>query len=210
MKRILLIIGLLVVAACSSTRFVGSWKNQEINSFKPQKLLVVGITDNLTARKIFEEQLKKAFLLRSIYAEESTIVFDKTFTTSKKTEEEVDQMIQEISDEGFDAVIITAVKGVDEKISYSPNYYTIGYRWSHFGHYYYRFQDVYYTPEYYESYKVYNVETSIYNLNTEDSKSLVWTGSFNLINPQSISSTIKDYVAKIINRLEHEKLIDEL
>ena len=209
MKRILIIIGLLALAACSSTRFVGSWKNQEISSFKPQKLLVVGITDNLTARKIFEEELRKAFLLRSIYAEESTIVFDETFTTSKKTEEEVNQMTQGISDKGFDAVIITAVKGVDEKRSYSPNYYTIGYRWSHFGHYYYRFQDVYYTPEYYESYKVYTIETSIYNLNEEDSKSLVWTGSFNLINPQSISSTIKDYVDKIVRQLEKENLIEK-
>lgn len=209
MKKIFLIIGVLIVASCSSIKFIDSWKNEEISSFKPQKLLVVGMTENLTARKIFEEELKEAFKLRNIYAEESKIVFDESFTNSKRSEEEIDEMIEEISDDGFDAVIITAVKGVDEKRDYSTNYYTVGYRWSHFGHYYYRFQDVYYMPEYYESYKVYNIETSIYNINEKESKSLIWVGSFNLVNPQTISTTVEDYVARIIKQLEDENLIEK-
>jgi len=207
MKKLVLIIGLLVLTACSSIKFIDSWRNEDITFFKPQKLLVVGMTDNLTARKFFEEELKNAFALRNIYAEESTIVFDKTFTKSKKSEEEIDEMIQNITDEGFDAVIISAVKGVSEERSYSPNYYSVGYRWSHFGHYYFKFQDVYYNPRYYESYKVYNVETSIYNLNEANGKALVWVGSLNLVNPQTISTTVKEYVAKIIKQLEHENLI---
>ena len=207
MKKIVYIIGLLVVVACSSTKFIDSWKNKEVTSFKPQKLLVVGITDNLTARKIFEEELKKAFISRNIYAQESVIIFDDTFTKSKKSEGEIDEMIKKISNDGFDAVIITAVKGVDEKRSYNTNYYSDNRRWSHFGYYYFRFQDVYFTPEYYKTYKIYNVETSIYNINEKDNKSLIWVGSFNLINPQTISPTIKDYVVKIIKQLEYEKLI---
>jgi len=210
MKRIFLIIGLLVLASCSSVRFVDSWRNQEITSFTPKKLLVIGMTDNLTARKIFEEDLKNALILRNINAVESTTVFDKTFTSSKKSEEEINQMIKEISKEGFDAVIITAVKGVEEKRNYSSVYYTVGYRWTHFGHYYFRFQDVYYKPEYYGSYKVYNVETSIYNINEDDDKSLIWVGSLNLVDPQKITSTVKGYVVKIIKQLEREKLIKRL
>ena len=208
MKKIVLIIGLLVLTACSSIKFIDSWRNEDITFFKPQKLLVVGMTDNLTARKVFEEELKNAFSNRNIYAEESTIVFNKTFTKSKKSEEEIDEMIQSIADEGFDAVIISAVKGVSEQRNYPPNYYSMGYRWSHFGHYYFRFQDVYYNPGYYWSYKVYNVETSIYNLNEDNGKALVWVGSLNLVNPQTISTTVKGYVTKIIKHLERENLIE--
>ena len=207
MKKSILIISLLVLTACSSIKFIDSWRNLDITFFKPQKLLVVGMTDNLTARKVFEEELKNAFSNRNIYAEESTIVFDKTFTKSKKSEVEIDDMIQNIADEGFDAVIISAVKGVSEQRSYPSNYYSVNYRWPHFGHYYFRFQDVYYNPGYYGSYKVYNVETSIYNLNEDNGKSLVWVGSLNLVNPQAISTTVKEYVAKIIKQLEHENLI---
>lgn len=209
-KRIALFIGILLLSACSSTRFVDSWKNREITSFEPKKMLVVGMTDNLTARKIFEEKLKNAFILRNIYAVESTNVIDDKFTASKKSEKEIDEMIQKIADEGFDTVVITSIKGVEEHTSYPSNYYTVGYRWSRFGRYYYWYQDIYYTPQYYESYKVYNVETVIYNINEDDSKSLVWVGALNLVDPQTITSTVNDYVTRIIKQLEREKLIKEL
>lgn len=173
-------------------------------------MLVVGITDNLTARKIFEEKLKNAFILRNIYAVESMAVLDNAFTGSKKSEEEIDKMIKKIADDGFDTVVITSVKGVDERLNYQTEYYpAIGYRWSRFGRYYYWYQDIYYRPQYYDTYKVYNVETVIYNINEDDTKSLVWAGALNLVDPQTITSTVNDYVEKIIKQLEREKLIKE-
>ena len=120
-------------------------------------------------------------------------------------------MIKELAKQGFDTVVITSVKGIDERVDYQTEYYTsIGYRWSRFGRYYYRYQDIYYSPQYYESYKVYNVETAIYNINADDTKSLVWVGALNLVDPQTITSTINDYVDKIIKQLEREKLIKSL
>jgi len=211
MKRIVLLIGMLLLSACSSTRFVDSWKNQEIKSFEPKKMLVVGITDNLTARKIFEEKLKNAFILRNIYAVESMAVLDDGFTSSKKSEEEIDEMVRKIAEQGFDTVVITSIKGVDDRVNYQTEYNPkIGYRWSRFGRYYYWYQDIYYTPKYYESYKVYNVETVIYIINENDTKSLVWVGSLNIVDPQTISSTVNDYVDKIIKQLVNEKLIKAL
>ncbi len=211
MKKAVLFIGMLLLSACSSTRFVDSWKNKEITSFEPKKVLVVGITDNLTARKIFEEKLKNAFILRNIYAVESMAVLDNGFTSSKKNEEEIDKMIKKIGNEGFDTVVITSVKGVDERTSYRTEYYpTIGYRWSRFGRYYYWYQDIYFTPEYYDSYKIYNVETVIYSINEDDTKSLVWVGAINLVDPQTINATVNDYINSIIKQLEKEKLIKAL
>lgn len=207
MRKVVLLLLFFVLASCSSIRFVDSWRNNEIKTFEPNKLLVVGITDNLTARTIFEEALRDEFLKRNIKAEVSFLIFDDAFTSSKKTEEEVNEMIEKIADKGFDAVLITAVKGIDEKRSYNQGYYATGYRWTHFGNYYFRFQDVYYTPNYYDSYKIYHIESSIYNIKTQDNKSLVWVGALDLINPQTVTSTIKDYVYKIIEKLEQEKLI---
>lgn len=211
MKRIALFIGILLLSACSSTRFVDSWKNPGITSFEPKKMLVVGMTDNLTARKIFEEKLKNAFVLRNIYAVESTDIIDGTFTNAKKSEQEIDEMIKKIAAQGFDTVMITSIKGIDERVNYQTEYYpTIGYRWSRFGRYYYWYQDIYYRPQYYDSYKVYNVETVIYNINENDTKSLVWVGALNLVDPQTITSTVNEYVDKIIKQLEYERLIKSL
>lgn len=211
MKRFALFLGMILLSACSSTRFVDSWKNREISTFVPKKMLVVGMTDNLTSRKIFEEKLKNALVLRNINAVESTNIMDGNFTRSKKSEEEIDKLIQNIASEGFDSVMITSVKGVEERVNYATYYHpAIGYRWSRFGRYYYWYQDIYYAPRYYESYKIYNVETAIYNINEDDSKSLVWVGSLNLNSPLTVTSSINDYVTNIIKQLEKEKLVREL
>lgn len=207
MKKLVIIIVLIVLTGCSSTQFVDSWKNPETTSFNPKKALVVGITDNLTARKIFEEDFKDALILRNINAVESTTVLSEGFTSSKKSEEEINEMIQNISNDGFDAVVITVVKGVEKQKSYYENYPRVGFGWSRFGRYYYWYQDIYYTPRYYETYNVYHIETSIYNLNGAENKSLIWVGSFKVVDPQTISVTVKDYVDRIINQLETEQLI---
>ena len=115
-----------------------------------------------------------------------------------------------MSDDGFDAILITAVNGVDEKRYYTTGYYDVDYRWRRFGHYYYRFQDIYYTLNYYDAYKVYHIETSIYYINEDETKSLVWVGVMDVVNPQTITSTVKDYETNIIRQLEREKLINKL
>jgi hypothetical protein len=56
---------------------------------------------------------------------------------------------------------------------------------------------------------VYHVETSIYNINENEDKSLVWVGTRDIVNPQTITTTVKENVASIIKQLEREKLIDK-
>ncbi|MEZ4811145.1 MAG: hypothetical protein R2819_12360 [Allomuricauda sp.] len=189
MKKILLI-GLLLMASCSSTKFVDSWRNKEVTSFDPNKLLVVGMTDNLTARKIFEEELRLALVKRGINAFESTGIIDQEFTRSQKSLEEIEGMAHKLAEEGFDAVIVTAVKGVEDKADYRSNSFNMDYRWYRFGRYWYAYQDIYYTPEYYSNYKVYHVETAVYNLEGAEDRSLVWVGSFDIVDPQNITSRL--------------------
>ena len=209
MKKIVLITGLLFITACSSTKIVVSWKNQEITSFEPKNILVVGMTNNLKVRKIFEEELKKAFLLRNINTVKSTTIFDETFTHSEKNEEEIRKMIKKLSSDGFDTILITSVKGVDEKQNYPIDYYTIDFLIKRFGNYYYKFQEIYYTPLYYEVYRIYHVEASIYKINEKENKSLIWVGAID-VKPKTVESTVKEYVASIIKQLEREKLINKL
>ena len=211
MKKMAFVLGILALTACSTTRFVDSWKNKEIVAFSPQKVLVIGMTENLTARKIFEEELKDQFIIRGIDASESSVAIDQSFTASKRSEEEIEVMKEELLQEGFDAVVITAIIGVDDKTIRRSGHYTFGYNWWYrFGPYFYRFQDIYYTPDYYEDYKVFHIETSIYNISGDEDKSLVWVGTFDIVDPVNITSTVNDYVARIIDQLEREDLIEKL
>jgi len=209
MKKVIIVLLVILVSGCSTTRLVDSWKNEKVVMFKPQKVMVIGMAQNLTARKLFEESLKSEFLKRNINAFESNETLSTSFTDSKKTEEEVNTMISKLSEKGFDAVVITAVKGENDVRNYSQGYYTVDTHWRRFGRYYYRYQDIYYNPGYYNEYKVYHIETSIYNINEDENKSLVWVGSFNVVDPQSINTTVKDYVNAIVKQLEKEGIITE-
>ncbi len=204
---IIFLIGVILLSSCSSAKLVSSWKNKEISTFQPQKLLVVGMTQNLTGRATFEEELSKAFIKHNINTYKSIEVIDASFSHTQQDKTQINKMVAKLSKDGFDAIVVSAVKGVEKIERYKPNYYNINYDWNRFGLYYHRFQDIYYSPRYYDKYEVYHIETAIYNINEKENRSLVWVGSFDVVDPQNITSTVKDYVAAIMKQLKYENLI---
>ena len=173
MKSFYYIVALLLLTSCSTARMTDTWVNKEYTNYQPKKVLIVGLTDNLVARKMFEEQLKAELINRGIDAVESYDVFKPTFTSLKQTEEDIEKEVKRISNEGFDAILISAVKGIDEKVSYSGDTYRRDYYWRRFGRYYYLVQDVYLIEGYYNEYEIYHIEASLYNLKENNDKSLV-------------------------------------
>lgn len=201
------ILTMLFFFSCSSTRIVDSWVNKEYPNYKTRKVLIVGITDNLTARKIFEEKLASEFKQKNINAIESYDVFETTFTSIKQTENDIQKEIKKLKKSGFDAILISAVKGVDQKTVYSADIYRKDYYKGRFGGYYYMYQNVYFDPDYYEKYNIYNIEASLYDLKGNNDKSLVWVASYNIVDPKTIEKSVKDYVKAIMSSLEKESII---
>lgn len=210
MKPLYYLLLMSLVANCSSTRMIDSWKSSDYANYQPKKVLVVGITDNLAARKLFEQNLKNEFTRRGIEAVESYDVFQKVFMDSKQTEQNINEEVQRLVDEGYDSVLISAVRGVDDKTSYSGDQFVTAYYWRRFGRYYYRFQDVYFQPGYYKEYRVYHIEASLYNIKQNNDKSLVWVASYNIVDPNSINTTVTDYINTIIKSLEKENIIPNI
>jgi hypothetical protein len=209
MKILYYTLTLLLLASCSTARMTDTWTNKEYTNYQPKKVLIVGLTENLTARQIFEEQLKNELADRGIAAVESYTVFKPSFTNLKQSKEDIEQEINRVSKQGFDAILISAVKGIDEKETYSGDRYRTDYYWRRFGRYYYLHQDVYLVEGYYNKYKVYHIEASLYNLKEDSDKSLVWVASYNIVDPKQISTTVNNYVTAIIKSLEQEKLISK-
>jgi hypothetical protein len=208
MKSLIFILAITTFFSCSSIKTVDSWKSKNHADFKPQKVLIVGITENLTARRVFEEKLKEELNLRGIEAKESYEIFAPKFTSKKQTEEDIQEEIEKITKNGFDAILISAVKGVDEEIIHNNNYYTNYYFRRHpFRRYYYLYQDVYFDTSYYNKYKIYHVETSLYKLKENKDKSLVWIISNKIIEPSSINTTVNEYVSVIIKTLKKDGII---
>lgn len=202
---------LLLNSGCSSANLKGSWVNTDYKDYSPKKVLVIGITQNLTARKIFEEKLARELNLRGIASGKGYDIFPVSFISSQQTEVQIQQKIDTILKLGYDSVLISTVKGVDEKVTYDQYYGVPYYYHGRFRRYYYTYQDIYYSPYYYEKYKVYHLESSLFDLKAELQKtSLVWTASFDLIDPKHIESSVDGYIKEVLRNLEKEGVIPKI
>ena len=207
MKASIYILITVLFVSCSTAKVTDSWLNDTYKDYQPKKILIIGLTDNLTGRILFEEQLKTELINRGLDAIESYKVFKPKFTSLKQTEEDIEIEIKRLSKDGFDAVLISAVKGIDEKVSYSGDNFKTYYYWRRFGHYYYLVQDVYLQEGYYSKYKIYHIEASLYNIKENDDKSLVWVASYDVVDPKQINKTVTNYVKAVIKSLEENQVI---
>ena len=208
MKRLFSILFLLLIfTSCNTTTLVDSWKNPDIDTYTPNKVLVVGLTSNLKARQKFETQLKEEYELRGVEAAVSLDYFDASLRTEKMTEAELKVIENRLIGEGFDTILLTKVVGVEDKIKYKDDY--IGYESRHkkFKEDFLMYQDIYYNPDYYEEYTVYHGETSMYCICPTKDRELIWKGYVDIVEPESIDGPVGDYVGLIISVLEEEQLI---
>lgn len=207
MKIICSLFFVILLFSCSTTKFTDSWRNPEYVNYQPEKILLLGVTHNSTARKIYEEKLKDVFTNRGIQAVESYIVFKPAFTNLKQTEKEIQHKVDTLSKQGFDAVLIATVKGVDQNVVYDFEYFKYPHFSERFGHYYYLNQEAHYNSRLHENYKVYHIEISLFNIKKSTEKSLVWVASYDIVDPQKINTTIKDCIKALEDSLEEEGFI---
>jgi hypothetical protein len=194
--------------SCTTTQLVENWKNPHIDSYEPGKVLVVGMTSNIEARKKFELQLKEQLELRGAEAVMSLDFFDPSIRTEKMTEDALNTLENKLLNNGFDTVLFTKVIGVEDKIVYKENYHGYDETYKRFKDDYLMYQDIYYNPDYYNEYTVYHAETAMYCLCLEAERDLIWKGYIDIVDPQSIEETVNDYVRLVIVVLEEQQLID--
>lgn len=193
--------------SCSTTELVENWKNPDIDTYSPDKVLLVGMTSNVEARQQFEKQLQNEYASRGIESVMSMELFDPSFTTEKKTEEELKALETKLINDGFDTILFTKVIGVEDKIAYKKNYDGYDGTYRRFSDDYLRYQDAFYNPDYYEEYTVYHTETSMYCICPTKDRELIWKGYIDIMDPQSINETVNDYVSLVIVVLEEQQLI---
>ncbi|TWO32890.1 hypothetical protein E1J38_008500 [Seonamhaeicola sediminis] len=208
MKTLLINIILIVLfMSCSSVKMIDSWKNPDFTKYEPKKILVIGVTPNHEARKAFEFQIITELNIRKINALQSSVVFESSFQDSRQTEKDIELEVNKLISNGYDSILISLVKGVDNNLSYGIESAKTDYHLRRFALYYLFYQDKYFEQNHYTSYKVFNIETSLYNLKAYNDKSLIWNASFDLIDPNNSKKTINIYTKKIIKALEQAKII---
>lgn len=201
---IILLMGLM---GCSSVELVENWKNPDIVLFHAEKVLLVGMTQNMDARKAYETQLYREFKKRGVEAMRSIDLFDVEFTSSERSEEELAAVEQQLLDRDFDAILFTKVVGMDNIESFRKSMANLDEYYGGFEEDYLRHQNIYYDSEYYEDFSIYHTETSLYCICAEKERELIWRGSIDISDPIDVKKTIDDYIKLVVLAMEEQDLI---
>lgn len=192
---------------CSSTSLIENWKDPDTVLFNANKVLLVGMTQDQNARNTFEKQLQKEFEKRDVEAWKSLDVFDIAFTDSKKSEQELDNVEQSLLDKGFDAILFTKITGSENRETFLKSVS----RWENgqtrFNDDYLTHQGIYFDDTYYENFKIYYAETTLYCICEGKERAMIWRGIIEIMDPSNVNKAINDYVKLVVTALEEQDLI---
>ena len=225
MKKNLTLLVLLafsfVFQNCGSVKVRDSWTGEEdtVAKFKKKNILVLARTADNTSRIAFEEALANELRAEGYKATESFKKFPKIYTNKEITEERI-AFVQSILDsEGYNGIVIVAVKDQETTTTTSNNGVYVGGGYGGYPGYYGGFNNYYRTPYAYGSYynsfggyiptstststsTTYVLETVFYNLDEPQENQLVAVVTSELDDPKEAYKTAQKYVETMVKSFE--------
>jgi|GEM_PF-469018 len=176
---LLLLCSFLFLTSCGSVSLVKSWSKQNYN-FKQdpaEKILLVALTKDETARRSVEDDLKSKLttLVPNVQSSYNFV----------KAGDSVDKLTNFIKDNGFTQVITIRLANVDKSIEYTPGAYYPATYYSSLP-VYYRDYGLYlnntwgaaYAPGSFQEYTEYTLETNVYSIKEKGLVYSALTSSF--------------------------------
>ena len=193
-----LVLGL--IGSCTSTRLVEAWVDKSYQGGPLESIMVIGLSDNVRRRGMFEDALVAGFERRGVRAVASLSV------APDKESLDMDAIKRKVRQLGLKSIIVTRLVGTERETYYVPGRsYVIPYG------YYYRFRGYYryayryaYEPGYWAEYDVFKLETNLYDVATDG---LVWSAASESIDPLSLEEVVASLSAQIIDSLSKYGLL---
>jgi hypothetical protein len=187
---------LSLLASCGSTRTSKVYKASDYSGGPLNKIMIVGIAENQENRKRFEELLAEKFNGVGVDADP----ISQTIPLGKTLNKEV--IKGEAERLGMEAVMVTRLKGIEEKSVYTapgnPQHY------NHFDHYFpVVYQDVH-RSKFYSQYENVRLENNLYDTRTAK---LIWSAESETVNRDSIATLVDSLFDEIVKELKKTGLI---
>jgi len=218
-KNITLLTSLIVIlSGCkSSVEVINAWKSDKLNTIVDQNILVITRTEDNKKRGAFEEQMLAHLKKNKIKASTSYMKIPIFNDQREYTVEERKELVANIKELGFNAIILTSVKKRSEKTVTTEHggYYTGGSYSSLYPQYYGGFYGYYnhpYSHPTYQSYvpsetytdirKSFVLETVIFNLELASTEQLVAVVTSAVDDPETVYTAAEEYVKEIAKALK--------
>ena len=196
----ILFVLLLSLTSCTSTKLTSTWKD---NTYKDyiDTLMIVAVTENTRNRLIFEREFVEEFTKAGIKAIASIDVIPPEEASNE------DAILAESQKREISMIMVTHLIGVDEKSVYHPPKTRTVSRGGYYGRfhsYYPRVYEYVHEPGYYTKHKSVNLETNLYETETQK---LIWSVTSETLDPKSVNTIIESLSKVIIKDLRKQKLL---
>jgi len=197
----------LLVTACGSTHssMTHSWVDPAHGTKTIQKVLVIGLVEKASMRRVFETQMSGILQQNGVAADPSFSLLPELGTKGDETA--LREMVRgAVAKSGADAVTITRLVSAEtsQRWVQGSTYVVPEPYYGGFYNYYYNSYQVVSSPDYLVEDKTYVIETNLYEVATEK---LIWTGISETLNPESAIKGIDSVGKVIVSTLRKEGLI---
>ena len=186
------------IVSCASTHLTDSYRDKNYNT-PVHKMLVIGLSQDMTKRRIFEDTLVARLEEQGIEAVSSAKLIPVT--------EEIDRATVKaaIEGQGFDTVLVTRLISIDEQSTFVPGAeYVVPENYGNFYDYYYRTYPTVHSRDYLLTDTIVSLETNIYETGKGD---LIWAIKSETFNPVDINKEITSLTDLLVKKMVKDGLL---
>jgi hypothetical protein len=184
----------LALAACASTTLRDSWYDTSYSGKPFGKLLVLGVSNNVSERRIFEDVMVQRLAATGV---EAIPAYRYLVEDGKVAEPALDAAVRA---SGADGLLMSRVRGIDRRTSVTTSMATMpgpGFGW-------YGLYSAWYPVTEVRQYDIATVETSLF---AADGKRVVWSGMTETYEPTSVAKDAPGFAAVIVKALQQRGLV---
>lgn len=198
-RALQLALAVVILGGCAATQIISQWGNEQFVGKRFNRILVVGIVNDASLRRQFEDDFVRQAATRGIPAVQS---YRYLPNDGPQPEAELDRAVKE---SGADAVLVSVVRAVEQQTTISPG---VGpppppFGFGYWGFYNWGWGGAYLPPRIIQ-YNVIFIETQLHSVTPE---TLVWSGTTRTTDPSTAAREIPLFVALILNALTERRLV---
>lgn len=192
-RAIALILAVLLLAGCSTTRIGSAWSEPGRPAKPYRDLLVFGVASKDKVRRAFEDSFVAELKGRGVRARAGSALLPAG------AQGDANALKRAVRAAGADGVLVTHMVGETARtVVVPPRTYTDPSFYGRLSPYYARVFETVTAPGYYARYPVLQLESNLYDVRRE---SLVWSGRSETMDPGSENTTIAEVIAAMIAAL---------
>ncbi|MFC1515923.1 hypothetical protein ACFL7E_04095 [Thermodesulfobacteriota bacterium] len=196
----LVFISLLFFLSCAPSKLTSTWKSDAYTGGPLKNVMIIGLTENVQNRKMFETAFTNIFIKNGVQAIPSYTVIPNI----KDVNEE--RTVSEAEKKGINAVFVTHVLGLKaEEVLYEPlDYDPRGEHRPTYGNYIFVAKSYVTSPMKYTQVDEVQLESLLFD---RESREMIWSVSSDTYRPDSVREVIDRLATNVMKSLRESQLI---